>query len=87
MKSRCADPNNPRYGAARITVCSRWLHGECGISGFELFLEDLGERPDLHWIERIDAKQGYLPTNGRWTRVRSHRTRRPPHPRNVNSNP
>jgi hypothetical protein len=58
MKARCADPTNPRYGAAGINVCSRWLHGECGISGYELFVEDLGERPDRHWIEGSILRRG-----------------------------
>lgn len=76
MKARCADPNNPRYGAAGIRVCDRWLHGEFGISGYELFAEDLGERPAGHWIERLGPTKGYSPENCRWVRARSHRTRR-----------
>jgi hypothetical protein len=44
MRARCANPTNPRYGAAGITVCSRWLRGEYGISGFD-FVEDVGPTP------------------------------------------
>jgi hypothetical protein len=87
MKARCADATNPRYGAAGIAVCPRWLHGEYGISGVELFAEDMSERPDRHWIERLDPMQGYFPANCCWTRARNHRTRRPPPPPEVNSHP
>ena len=83
MRARCADQSNPNYGARGITVCSRWLHGEHGISGCELFAEDMGERPAGHWIERINPDGHYEPGNCRWTRVRSHRTRRPPRPRKL----
>jgi hypothetical protein len=57
MKARCADPTNPRYGAAGIAVCPRWLHGEYGISGVELFAEDYERtaRPPLDREARPDA--------------------------------
>ena len=64
MRARCANPTNPRYGAAGITVCSRWLRGGYGISGFALSKTS----PDPHWIERVEPTQGYFAANCRWTR-------------------
>jgi hypothetical protein len=81
MRARCANPTNPRYGAAGITVCSRWLRGEYGISGFD-FVEDVGPTPigsSVSTPARIF--RGELSLDAQ----RSHPTRRPPHPRMSNS--
>ena len=70
MKARCHQPSNKdykRYGARGVTVCDRWRHGENGISGFILFVEDMGEPPfDGASLDRIDRTKGYSPDNVRW---------------------
>ncbi len=47
------------YGGRGITVCERWLK-------FQNFLEDMGEPPPKHSINRIENNEGYCPNNCEW---------------------
>lgn len=63
MIQRCTNPNHEnwhRYGGRGITVCERWR-------SFNLFLEDMGERPSRnHTIDRKDTSGNYEPGKCRW---------------------
>lgn len=81
MKRRCSDPKNKEfknYGARGIAVCSSWLHGDGALSGFEVFLSEMGEKPSAeHTVDRIDNDKGYSISNCRWaTKTDQVRNRR-----------
>lgn len=74
MKQRCTNPNNSHYqyyGARGIKVCARWFHN------FQNFLDDMGEPPHGHQLDRINNDGNYEPGNCRWvTRVEQARNKR-----------
>ena len=63
MWQRCTNPaihNFSSYGGRGISVCERWR-------SFDLFLADMGERPEGTSIDRFPARDGnYEPGNCRW---------------------
>jgi hypothetical protein len=67
MIQRCTNSNNAKYvtyGGVGITVCERWR------DNFVNFLEDMGERPDGHTLDRFPNKRGnYEPGNCRWANI------------------
>lgn len=62
MRARCYNKNNIsycNYGGRGIVVCPEWFV-------FEKFLQDMGECPKGHSLERINIFDNYLPTNCKW---------------------
>ena len=68
MRDRCNNPKNDsykHYGERGITVCSRW-------DSYDLFVDDMGEKPEGTTLERLDTDKGYAPDNCAWKTMREN---------------
>ncbi len=72
MKERCLNMSGKdykNYGLRGINICEEWL----GEQGFQVFLKDMGRRPQGCSLDRIDNNKGYSHSNCRWADLKIQR--------------
>ena len=75
MKSRCTNPNYPRFadwGGRGIAICDEWF------DDFQAFYDwsmENGYQDDLT-IDRINNENGYSPDNCRWATAKEQNDNR-----------
>jgi len=72
MRRRCRDPRRQaykNYGGRGIKVCERW-------QDFWNFVDDVGERPKGHTLDRVDNNGDYGPDNFRWADINTQASNR-----------
>lgn len=66
MMRRCYNKNRKEfkhYGARGIKVCNAWHN-------INFFINDMGERPKGHYLERIDTNKNYERNNCKWATMK-----------------
>lgn len=79
MKQRCVNPNHAKYylyGGRGITVCDEWKNS------FVKFLDDMGDRPKGHTLNRIDNDGPYCKDNCEWQTYSKQNSNRRKYKRN-----
>ena len=78
MKQRCFNPKStkyPLYGGRGISVSDSWRYS------FEQFLNDMGERPIGHTLNRKDNNGDYCKDNCEWASFSDQNSNRRPYKR------
>jgi hypothetical protein len=72
MQQRCNNSNHhafKHYGGRGISICDRW-------KDFQMFLDDMGYRPEYHSLDRINVDGNYEPHNCRWASAKTQANNR-----------
>jgi hypothetical protein len=74
MRDRCRDLSNPYYGQRGIVVCDEWVNDYPAFKAW--ILENLGERPEGHSLDRVNPDGNYEPSNLRWASAKAQQANR-----------